>query len=102
MEEQQEGPVSLSDTKTAESPDKSLETNQMSGSGEESVLGIIADIDLGPDTNTDCDSSSSSDVDPDPNPEPEAGSNSTEAVPNQLLDQLMEGTDVKGDCSAKP
>ncbi|GAA6222593.1 F-box only protein 36-like [Lates japonicus] len=87
-EEQEEGQVSDPDKKEEESPDESSETSQTSSSEEESQPGIIPDLSLGTGTGTGFDSSSCCDVDLDPNPKPEAGSDSSEPVPDQFLDDI--------------
>lgn len=85
-EEQQEAPVSDSDTKAEESPDESSDSAQLSTSEEESHPGIIPDLSLGAVTGASFDVSSCCDVDPGPNPEPEAGSDSSGPVSKQSLE----------------
>ncbi|XP_056246806.1 F-box only protein 36b [Seriola aureovittata] len=114
-EEQQEGQVSDPDKEAEESPDESSETNQMSISEEESHPGIIPDLSLGTGTGTGSgfDASSCCDVDPDTNHELEAGSDSSESVPDQCLEDIKHcGVETlaqssplrngRGDCSTEP
>lgn len=112
-EEQQEGQISDPYTKAEESPDDSSETDQTSGSEEESHPGIIPDPSLGTGTGTvtgtGFDTSSCCDVDPDP----ETGSDSSVHVPGQLLADIKHCvvetvvqnsalSNSRGDCSAEP
>lgn len=83
-EEQQEGHVSDPDTEEEESPGESSETDQTSGSVEESQPRIIPDQSLGTYTGTGFDTSSCCGVDP----EPEAGSDSSLPVPDQFLEDI--------------
>lgn len=64
-EEQQEGQVSDPDTRAEESPNESSQTDQTSGSEEESHPGIIPDLSLGTGPGTGFETSSCCDVDPD-------------------------------------
>ncbi|XP_071346651.1 F-box only protein 36b [Trachinotus anak] len=112
-EEQQEGQVSDLDKKAEEFPDESSEANQMSSSEEEFHLGIFPDLSLGTGTDTGLDPSSCCDVDPDPNHEPETGSDSSESVSDQFLEDIKHcGVETlaqsstlgngRGDCSTEP
>ncbi|XP_049454958.1 F-box only protein 36b [Epinephelus fuscoguttatus] len=83
--EQQERQVSEPCAKIEVSPDESSETDQTSGSEEESHHGIIPHLSLGTDPVAGFDTSSSCDVDPDPNPEPQAGTDSSVLVPCQVI-----------------
>ncbi|XP_040000265.1 F-box only protein 36b [Xiphias gladius] len=112
-EERQEGQVCERDKKAEESPDESTETTEASSSEVESHPGIIPALSLGISTATGFDTSSCCDVDPDAKPEPEAGSDSSEPLPDQFLEEVKHcGAETpaqrsalsscKGDCSTEP
>ncbi|KAK2822156.1 hypothetical protein Q5P01_022221 [Channa striata] len=79
-EEQQKEQVSYPETKAEESPDESLRLKQTASSEEESHPGV-----KNPDQSTATFTAHGLDFEPDPNLEPEAGSDSSEAVSEQLL-----------------
>ncbi|XP_042352896.1 LOW QUALITY PROTEIN: F-box only protein 36b [Plectropomus leopardus] len=112
-EEQQEGEVTEPGVMAEGSPDESSETDQISGSEDESHTGIILDPSLGIDPGTGFDTSSCCNVDHDSNPEPEAGSDSSVPALCQLFDDIKTcamATPVqssalassRGDCRAVP
>ncbi|XP_010731603.3 F-box only protein 36b [Larimichthys crocea] len=86
-EEQQEEQVSDTDTKAEKSPNESSDSDQTSGSEEESHPGIIPELSLGTETGTGFDAKSCCDVDPGRNPEPEAGSDFSMPGSGQWLEE---------------